>query len=66
MGLRRFNEKIGPWSVVRCWSFRSREPSIAFCQCLVFRTHLVSLFDLFAPDDPRVAKARRELASALF
>jgi putative thioredoxin len=30
------------------------------------RTHLVSLFDLFAPDDPRVAKARRELASALF
>ena len=30
------------------------------------RTHLVSLFDLFPPDDPRVAKARRELASALF
>ncbi len=30
------------------------------------RTHLVSLFDLFAADDPRVAKARRELASALF
>ncbi|SDC61023.1 tetratricopeptide repeat protein [Actinokineospora iranica] len=30
------------------------------------RTHLVSLFELFAPDDPRVAKARRELASALF
>jgi putative thioredoxin len=30
------------------------------------RTHLVSLFDLFAPDDPRVAKARRDLASALF
>jgi putative thioredoxin len=30
------------------------------------RTHLVGLFDLFAPDDPRVAKARRELASALF
>lgn len=30
------------------------------------RTHLVSLFDLFAPDDPRVARARRELASALF
>lgn len=30
------------------------------------RTHLVSLFDLFAPDDPRVMKARRELASALF
>jgi putative thioredoxin len=30
------------------------------------RTHLVSLFDLFAPDDPRVMKARRDLASALF
>jgi putative thioredoxin len=30
------------------------------------RTHLVGLFDLFAPDDPRVMKARRELASALF
>ncbi|HEU5470081.1 MAG TPA: tetratricopeptide repeat protein [Actinophytocola sp.] len=30
------------------------------------RTHLVSLFELFAPDDPRVMKARRELASALF
>ncbi|RLK55366.1 tetratricopeptide repeat protein [Actinokineospora cianjurensis] len=30
------------------------------------RTHLVSLFDLFTPDDPRVAKARRDLASALF
>ncbi|MBM7772680.1 putative thioredoxin [Actinokineospora baliensis] len=30
------------------------------------RTHLVSLFDLFAPDDPRVVKARRDLASALF
>jgi len=30
------------------------------------RTHLVSLFDLFAADDPRVAKARRDLASALF
>jgi putative thioredoxin len=30
------------------------------------RTHLVSLFDLFPPEDPRVAKARRELASALF
>ncbi|GAA3011282.1 tetratricopeptide repeat protein [Actinokineospora diospyrosa] len=30
------------------------------------RTHLVSLFDLFAPDDTRVVKARRDLASALF
>jgi putative thioredoxin len=30
------------------------------------RTHLVGLFDLFAADDPRVAKARRDLASALF
>jgi putative thioredoxin len=30
------------------------------------RAHLVGLFDLFAPDDPRVAKARRDLASALF
>ncbi|MGW5052006.1 tetratricopeptide repeat protein [Actinokineospora sp. NPDC004072] len=30
------------------------------------RAHLVTLFDLFAPDDPRVAKARRDLASALF
>ncbi|GLZ43392.1 tetratricopeptide repeat protein [Actinokineospora sp. NBRC 105648] len=30
------------------------------------RTHLVSLFDLFAADDQRVAKARRDLASALF
>lgn len=30
------------------------------------RTHLVSLFELFAPDDPRVMKARRDLASALF
>ncbi|HVK22063.1 MAG TPA: tetratricopeptide repeat protein [Actinokineospora sp.] len=30
------------------------------------RTHLVSLFDLFAADDPRVAKARRDLASALY
>ncbi|UVS81310.1 MULTISPECIES: tetratricopeptide repeat protein [Actinokineospora] len=30
------------------------------------RGHLVGLFDLFAPDDPRVAKARRDLASALF
>jgi putative thioredoxin len=30
------------------------------------RTHLVGLFELFPPDDPRVAKARRELASALF
>jgi putative thioredoxin len=30
------------------------------------RTHLVSLFELFPPEDPRVARARRELASALF
>jgi putative thioredoxin len=30
------------------------------------RTHLVELFGLFAPDDPRVAKARRDLASALY
>lgn len=30
------------------------------------RTHLVELFELFPVEDPRVAKARRELASALF
>jgi putative thioredoxin len=30
------------------------------------RTHLVGLFELFPPEDPRVARARRELASALF
>ncbi|RZQ59578.1 tetratricopeptide repeat protein [Amycolatopsis suaedae] len=30
------------------------------------REHLVGLFDLFDPADPRVAKARRDLASALF
>jgi putative thioredoxin len=30
------------------------------------RTHLVELFGLFAPDDPLVAKARRDLASALY
>nr|WP_083467171.1 tetratricopeptide repeat protein [Kibdelosporangium sp. MJ126-NF4]CEL21580.1 FIG000875: Thioredoxin domain-containing protein EC-YbbN [Kibdelosporangium sp. MJ126-NF4] len=30
------------------------------------RTHLVELFGLFPSDDPRVAKARRDLASALF
>jgi putative thioredoxin len=30
------------------------------------RKHLVSLFDLLPPDDPRVAQARRRLASALF
>ena len=30
------------------------------------RKQLVELFELFAPDDPRVAKARRDLASALF
>lgn len=30
------------------------------------RKHLIELFELFPPDDPRVAKARRNLASALF
>lgn len=30
------------------------------------RAHLVELFELFAPDDPRVAAARRALARALF
>jgi putative thioredoxin len=30
------------------------------------RSHLVELFGLFPADDPRVAKARRDLASALF
>ena len=30
------------------------------------RKHLVELFELFPPDDDRVAKARRNLASALF
>jgi putative thioredoxin len=30
------------------------------------RKQLVDLFDLFAADDPRVVKARRDLASALF
>ncbi|MCW2860351.1 MAG: Thioredoxin domain protein [Actinoallomurus sp.] len=30
------------------------------------RKHLLSLFELLPPDDPRVAKARRRLASALF
>jgi putative thioredoxin len=30
------------------------------------RTHLVELFGLFSPDDPVVAKARRDLASALY
>ncbi|MCW2720134.1 MAG: thioredoxin [Pseudonocardia sp.] len=30
------------------------------------REHLVGLFDLFAPDDPRVTAARRALARALF
>ena len=30
------------------------------------RKHLVELFELFPPDDPRVAVARRNLASALF
>ncbi|MCO5994000.1 tetratricopeptide repeat protein [Actinoallomurus rhizosphaericola] len=30
------------------------------------RKHLLSLFDVLPPDDPRVARARRRLASALF
>ena len=30
------------------------------------REHLVGLFELFPPDDPRVTKARRALARALF
>ena len=30
------------------------------------RKHLLGLFDVLPPDDPRVAKARRKLASALF
>ena len=30
------------------------------------RTHLVDLFGLFPPEDPNVAKARRDLASALY
>ncbi|MGH4027057.1 MAG: tetratricopeptide repeat protein [Pseudonocardiaceae bacterium] len=30
------------------------------------RAHLVELFELFTPDDPRVASARRALARALF
>ena len=30
------------------------------------RTHLVELFGLFSPDDPAVAKARRDLAAALY
>jgi putative thioredoxin len=30
------------------------------------RTHLVELFGLFPPEDPNVAKARRDLASALY
>lgn len=30
------------------------------------RKHLVDLFELFPPDDPRIAKARRDLASALY
>lgn len=32
----------------------------------VARRHLVTLFDVLSPDDPRVAAARRRLASALF
>jgi putative thioredoxin len=30
------------------------------------RAHLLSLFDILEPGDPRLAKARRDLASALF
>jgi putative thioredoxin len=30
------------------------------------RKHLVELFELFDQDDPRVLKARRDLANALF
>ena len=30
------------------------------------RAHLIELFDIVGLDDPRVAKARRDLASALF
>jgi putative thioredoxin len=30
------------------------------------RTHLLGLFDLFGNDEPAVARARRDLASALF
>ncbi|PZS35557.1 MAG: hypothetical protein DLM59_02835, partial [Pseudonocardiales bacterium] len=30
------------------------------------RTRLLSLFDVLAPDDPRVARARRDLSAALF
>jgi putative thioredoxin len=30
------------------------------------RVHLIELFDLLAPDDPRVVKGRRALSSALF
>ncbi len=30
------------------------------------RTRLLSLFELFPPNDPRVAKARRDLTAALF
>lgn len=34
--------------------------------CERARAHLVELFELFAPDDPRVTTARRALARALF
>ncbi|MFZ0121894.1 MAG: tetratricopeptide repeat protein [Pseudonocardiaceae bacterium] len=34
--------------------------------CERARAHLVELFELFAPDDPRVTAARRALARALF
>ncbi|PZS37337.1 MAG: co-chaperone YbbN, partial [Pseudonocardiales bacterium] len=35
-------------------------------ECDRARAHLVELFELFAPDDPRVTSARRALARALF
>ena len=34
--------------------------------CERARAHLVELFELFPPDDPRVTSARRALARALF
>jgi putative thioredoxin len=35
-------------------------------ECDRARAHLVGLFELFPPDDPRVSAARRALARALF
>jgi putative thioredoxin len=34
--------------------------------CNRARAHLVGLFELFPPDDPRIISARRALARALF